>query len=343
MKETTALGASFTRAFDLSVPVIQAPMASIAGAKMVAAAANAGALGNLPIWFVPMEAGRAMIRETRALTGKPFAVNLRADLNQTELISMAVDEGVTLFNLFWGDPAAFMRTIRPAGASLIATISDADTAKAALDAGAVALIAQGVEAGGHVFGTTPLQDLVPAIVELAGGVPVAAAGGIVEARDVINAFNLGASAVVLGSCLIVTDEAEAHPGYRKAVLDAKAGDTVLSKCFDGFWPDAPHRTLKNSTYRMWSEAGFPASGSRAGEGDIIMHTPGGMGIPRYNAAAPTRQMTGDHEAMALYAGMGVGRIAEARSTATLIREMMEAANAGLERSFDMPPKTPDRR
>src|SRR3546814_4252894 len=71
-------------------------MASIAGAKMVAAAANAGALGNLPIWFVPMEAGRAMIRETRALTKKPFAINLRADLNQTELISMAIDEGAPL-------------------------------------------------------------------------------------------------------------------------------------------------------------------------------------------------------------------------------------------------------
>src|SRR5690606_35303344 len=160
-------------------------------------------------------------------------------------------------------------------------------------------------------------------------VPVAAAGGIVEAKDVIHAFNLGASAVVLGSCLIVTDEAEAHPGYRKAILDAKAGDTVLSKCFDGFRPDAPHRTLKNSTYRMWSEAGFPASGSRAGEGDIIMHADGGMGIPRYNAAAPTRQMTGDYEAMALYAGTGAGRIAEARSTAILIRELMEAASAGL--------------
>ncbi len=329
MTETVTLGTSFTRIFDLSVPIIQAPMASIAGARMVAAAANVGAFGNLPIWFVPMEAGRDMIRQTRALTTKPFAVNLRADLNQIDLISMAADEGVLLFNLFWGDPAGSMRSIRQAGGRLIATVSDPDTAKAALDAGAVALIAQGAEAGGHVFGTTPLQDLVPAIVELAGDVPVAAAGAIVEAGDMIRAFKMGASAVVLGSCLIVTEEAEAHPGYRKAILDAKAGDTVLSKCFDGFWPDAPHRTLMNSTYRMWSEAGFPASGSRAGDGDIVMHAPGGMGIPRYNAAAPTRQMTGDYEAMALYAGAGVGRIADVRSTATLIRDMVEAASAGL--------------
>jgi NAD(P)H-dependent flavin oxidoreductase YrpB (nitropropane dioxygenase family) len=332
MKETAALDTSFTRTFDLSVPIIQAPMASIAGAQMVAAAANAGAFGNLPIWFLPMEAGRDMIRQTRALTRKPFAVNLRADLNQTELISMAVDEGVLLFNLFWGDPAISMRTIRQAGGRLIATVSDPDTAKAALDAGAVALIAQGVEAGGHVFGTTRLQDLVPAIVELAGGVPVAAAGGIVEARDMIHAFNMRASAVVLGSCLIVTDEAEAHPGYRKALLDAKAGDTVLSKCFDGFWPNAPHRTLMNSTYRMWREADFPASGSRPGEGDIIMHAPGGMDIPRYHAAAPTKQMTGNYEAMALYTGVGVGRIADVRSTATLIRDMVAEASAGLTRS-----------
>ncbi len=329
MTEAATLSTAFTKRFDLSVPVIQAPMGGVAGPRLIAAAANAGALGNLPIWFFPADTARQVIRQTRALTAKPFAVNLRADLKQEELIALAAEEGVTLFNLFWGNPAPSMPAIRRAGGRLIATISDKDGAKAALDAGAEALIAQGVEAGGHVFGTTPLAELVPAVAELAGSVPVVAAGGIVEAQDMVRAFGWGAAGVVLGSCLIVTDDADAHPGYRKALLEAKAGDTVLSKCFDGFWPDAPHRTLKNSTYRMWSEAGFPKSGTRPGEGDIVVRGPGGAEIPRYHAATASAGTTGDCEAMALYAGTGVGRIREAKSASAFIRDIVAAAAGNL--------------
>ena len=262
-------------------------MGGVAGPKLVAAAANAGALAILPIWFGTPATAAEVIDKTSKLTSRPFAVNLRADLKQDDLIA------------------------------------------AALDAGADALIAQGMEAGGHVFGTTPLAELIPSVVEAAAGVPVAAAGGIVDGVDVATAFKLGATAAVLGTRLVVTDESDAHPAYIEALLDADDGDTVLSKCFDGFWPNAPHRTLNNSTYRAWSEAGFPSAGQRPGEGDILMRSPVGTDIPRYHAATPTNRMSGDCEAMALYAGKGVGRIKTICSTQSVIDEIVMDAAAWL--------------
>lgn len=323
------LQSEFARQFALSVPLVQAPMGGAAGPRLVAAAADAGALAILPIWFGTPAAARDVINRTRALTAKPFAVNLRADLKQDDHIAAALDAGVAIIQLFWGNPGSAMTLIRRAGARMIVTVSDLETAKAALDAGASALIAQGVEAGGHVHGTTPLAELVPQVVDAADGIPVAAAGGIVDGADVADVFALGASAAVLGTRLVATDESDAHPGYKQALLDAEGGDTVLSKCFDGFWPDAPHRTLANSTYRAWREAGCPRPGSRPGEGDILMRSPVGMDIPRYHAATPTNRMAGDCEGMALYAGMGVGRIKSIRPLRSVIDEIVATAAARL--------------
>ncbi|ODT64515.1 MAG: hypothetical protein ABS77_00090 [Phenylobacterium sp. SCN 69-14] len=313
--------AAFIRGFELQTPVMQAPMGGIAGARLVAAAANAGALGNLPIWFLSAEAARKAIRDVRARTSRPFAVNLRADLDQSDLIKAAAEEGVRLFHLFWGDARSSSPAVRKADGRLIATVADRDQALAALDAGAEALIAQGVEAGGHVYGTTPIRQLVREVAEAAGRTPVLAAGGVVSRGDVAEMFGLGAAGVVLGTCLVVTEESEAHPDYRRAILDARAGDTVLSECFDGFWPNAPHRTLINSTYRMWRDAGFPSRGARPGEQDIVMRGPEGLAIPRYHASTAGAEMTGDVEAAALYAGTGVGRIGSARSVAAVLDDL----------------------
>jgi NAD(P)H-dependent flavin oxidoreductase YrpB (nitropropane dioxygenase family) len=318
---------SFARAFALGLPIVQAPMGGVAGPALVAAAANAGALGVLPIWFGTAAAAKEAIAATQRLTAKPFAVNLRADLVQNELIAAAADCGIGVVHLFWGDPAKSMPAIRRAGVRMIATVSDTDTAKAALDAGAAALIAQGVEAGGHVFGTTPLAELIPIAVAEARTVPVAAAGGIVDADDAVAAFALGASAVVLGTSLVASEESDAHEDYKRALIAAGEGDTALSFCFDGFWPDAPHRTLKNSTFRAWDAAGRPRAGARPGEGDVVARVGDAIAIPRYHAATPSAGMRGDCEAMALYAGKGVAKVTEVRPAGatieTLARQVAE--------------------
>lgn len=323
---------TFARSFQLLTPVMQAPMAGIAGPRLVAAATNSGALGNLPIWFLSVEGAKKAIRDVRAQTSRPFAVNLRADLDQGDLIKAAAEEGVRLFHLFWGDPQSSSAAIRNVNGRLIATVADRDQALAALDAGAQALVAQGVEAGGHVFGIVPVRQLVRTVVESAGPVPVLAAGGIASKEDVAEMFDLGAAGVVLGTSLVVTEESEAHHYYRQAILNAHAGDTVLSECFDGLWPNAPHRTLINSTYRMWRDAGFPRRGTRPGEQDIVMRGPEGVLIPRYHASTATVEMTGELEAAALYAGTGVGRIGSARSVASLLYDLGLTALAQAPRS-----------
>lgn len=317
----------FTRAFGVRTPLVQAPMGGAAGPALVAAAADAGALGVLPIWFLPPDAARGLIGQTRSLTREPFAVNLRADLVQVDHVSAAIDEGVSIIHLFWGDPEPSMAPIRAAGARMMATVWDSDSTRRALDAGACALIAQGVEAGGHVIGTTPLADLVPVVRELAGEVPVAAAGGLVDADDVARIMKLGADAAVLGTRLVATVESDAHPDYKRALIAAGSDATARSICFDGMWPDAPHRTLRNSTFMGWDAAGRPTAGGRPGEGEVILREADGTEVPRYSAMLPTRDSQGDWEAAALYAGTGVERISDMPPVGELIARIAGALSA----------------
>lgn len=293
-------------------------MGGVAGPRLVAAVANAGGLGMLPIWGAPPPVAARLMDAARGQTSAPIAVNLRADLAMHDHIAAAADHGVDLIHLFWGDPAASAATARGLGARVIVTVSDADTTKAALDAGAVALLAQGVEAGGHVFGTTPLGELLPMVVELAGDVSVVAIGGLATPDDAVRAFELGASAVGFGTRFLACEESDAHDDYKARVVRAAAGDTVRTLCFDGLWPNAPHRVLRNSTFRAWEAAGEPGQGARPGEGDVVMQTAAGDPIPRYRISLPVAGMTGDLEAGALYAGEGVGRIGEVTTAAAFI-------------------------
>ncbi len=313
----------FTRLFDLEVPLVQAPMGGVAGPQLVAAVADSGALGVLPIWYLPVADAVAVIRATQAETAKPFAVNVRADLVQLEHIAAALEAGVPVVHLFWGDPAPSMGPIRERGARMMATVWDRDSTRRALDAGAAALLAQGVEAGGHVIGTTPLAELVAMVRELAGDVPVAAAGGLADAGDVARVLAHGADAAALGTRFAATVESAAHDAYKQALIETGGDATVRSTCFDDMWPDAPHRTLQNSTFRMWDAAGRPAPGSRPGEGDVIFRGPHGQPVTRYSMALPTGDMTGDVEAGALYAGSAVGRIADLPAVADLVRTLMD--------------------
>lgn len=312
---------SFTRAFGLGVPVIQGPMGGVAGVRLVTAACAAGALGVLPIWYLAPDDAKGAVAAVKGVTTRPFAVNVRADLAQHDLVAAALAAGAPVVHLFWGDAGPYAKAIRAAGAKLIVTVSDAATAKAALEAGADGLIAQGVEAGGHVFGETSLADLVPLVVGMAGDIPVAAAGGIVEAADAARARALGASAVLLGTALAATEESDAHDAYKQALVDAGDEATVRSTCFDGDWPDAPHRTLANSTYRAWDEAGRPAPGARPGEGDVVLSVPGVMELARYHMITPFVGLEGEVEAAAMYAGMGVGKVRAVRRAGDVIAEV----------------------
>ncbi len=148
---------------------------------------------------------------------------------------------------------------------------------------------------------------------------------------------------MLGTRFVAAEESDAHPAYRQALIAARAEDTVRTLCFDGGWPDAPHRVLRNSTFRAWEQAGEPLPGARPGEGEIIMRDPSGRAWPRYNSAPPNLSMQGDLEAATLYAGTGVGKIKDVRPVGVLIEEIMAGLGEGVSLSRTLPPTATPRR
>lgn len=315
---------SLTREFGLKLPIVQGPMGAIAGPALVAAVASAGGMGLLPIWTQNSEAALRDIDETWAMSNGAFGVNIRADLDQIELIQAALDRGVSIVHLFWGDPQTSVRHIRAAdavGVKILVTVGDADAAKRALDAGVDGLVAQGIEAGGHVLGETPLEILLPAVVDIAQSVPVVAAGGLADAHDVARVMAAGAAGALLGTRFVATEESMAHDDYKQALSEAGADSTERSVCFVDGWEDAPHRTLKNATLAAWNAARQPASGSRPGENDVVLKL-NDIPFKRYSVMPPIRGMTGEIRAGALYAGTGVAKIQGHPSVATVINELV---------------------
>ncbi len=155
------------------------------------------------------------------------------------------------------------------GAIVLHTVGDVAEARRAVDAGVDVIVAQGWEAGGHVRGEVATMALVPAVVDAVAPIPVVAAGGIGDGRGLAAVLMLGASAGWLGTRFVMSAEAPALPPYRDRLAAADATSTVYSSVFDGGWPDAPHRTLRNSTIEMWEAAGRPPPGERPGEGETI--------------------------------------------------------------------------
>lgn len=314
-------GNTFTRLFELDWPIAQAPMATIAGPELVAAVANAGGLGMLPVWTLAPDEAAAAIRATQGLTSRSFGVNVRADLVQRDVLHAAIDAGASIVHLFWGDPAPSVASMGESNVKLMVTVADPEAARRALQAGASVLVAQGVEAGGHVYGTTPLRDLLDTVVPLAGEVPVLAAGGLGDAQDVAAVLAQGAAGALLGTRFVATEESDAHPDYKRLLVEAEgAGATALSECFDIGWPEAPHRHLVNTTFLDWQAAGEPVTGGRPGEGDVILHA-GELEIPRYSVMPPQRGMSGSVADAVLYAGTGVGKIRNCRNAADVVREL----------------------
>ncbi len=320
-----ALKTKLTEILGLKIPILQAPMGGgVAGPELATAVSKAGGLGMLPIWPLPLDAAQ---RAIDAMKGIPFAVNLNVAFNPAAHLDLALSRNVPIVHFFWGDASAHIARAKQAGALVMATVASSVEALAARDAGADVLIAQGSEAGGHVWGRTTLLSLVPMVVDAAGDVPVVAAGGIADGRGLAAALALGASGAMVGTALIVADESGAHADYKKSLLDATDGDTLLGTVFDVGWPDAPCRTLRNSTIRAWEAAGRPASGKRPGEGETVARDPSGREVPRYSVTPPARGAKGEIEAMALYAGEGVGLVTRTEPASAILGRMVEEAGA----------------
>ena len=209
-------------------------------------------------------------------------------------------------------------------------------ARAAADAGVDVIIAQGWEAGGHVRGEVGTLPLTPRVIDAVAPTPVVAAGGIADGRGLAAALALGADGVYVGTRFVVSEESAAHPVYKKKLLKSVETDTVyLTDLFDVGWPDAPHRSLRNTTVANWEAAGRPPSGQRPGEGEVIAANGGVNPVLRYAIAMTDSDTTGDIEALPLWAGQGVGLATRIQPAGEIVRELVEEAEQALRRCFDL--------
>ena len=211
----------------------------LAGHELAAAVSEAGGLGTIGI-LAPADL-RAEVAAARRLTDRPLAVNLLLPFARRAHFEAASEAGVVV--TFWGKPR---RRTSKVWIHQCGTVEEAQAARAA---GADAVIAQGVEAGGHVRGTTAVLDLLAAIrAVVPDDYPVLSAGGVVEAADVRAHLDAGAEAVVSGTRFLMTDESGAHPAYKVRLVEG--GETILTELFGAGWP-AAHRVLPNAATDRW--------------------------------------------------------------------------------------------
>ncbi|WP_207547511.1 NAD(P)H-dependent flavin oxidoreductase [Mycobacterium kubicae] len=305
----------------LDVPVVQAGMGTVAGHELAAAVSEAGGLGTIAGARAPIAEELAAARR---LTGRPIAVNLLLPFVRRGDVEAAAAADVLV--TFWGAPR------RLAANTWIHQCGSVEEAKAAAAAGADGVIAQGVEAGGHVRGTTPALELLEQVLK-AVTIPVLVAGGLVDVHGVREALEAGATAAVVGTRFLLSEECRAHPEYKKRCLEAS--ETVLTELFGLGWPDAPHRVIPNAATRRWlgSDARGPRwlrIGNR-----ITSRLANSMPVAAQNRAVRAQlppwlpyaiaQPPADDgavelvDARPLYAGANVGRITDVRPAGELVR------------------------
>jgi nitronate monooxygenase len=309
----------------IEAPVVLAPMGGAVTPTLTAAVSNAGALGMLPLSWTPPEEIATIVDETRQQTEHPFGVNLGLAWDQRERLASALTAGIRVVSFFWGDASGVIGEAREADAIVFVTVGTADEGRAAAAAGADVVVAQGWEAGGHVWGTVSTLALVPRVVDAVAPVPVVAAGGIADGRGLAAVLALGAAGAWVGTRFLAATEAAIHPDYRRRILAAGEADTFYGTLFDRGWPDAPHRTLRNSTVEAWEQAGRPATGSRPGEDDEPASRPDGSPINRYASSTPSAGMAGDIEPLPHWAGQGVGLVTRHENAADIVHSLVTEA------------------
>lgn len=292
--------------------------------ELAAAVSEAGGLGTIAV----NGAGsiRRELAAARALTAAPVAVNVLLPFARREWFEAARDADVVV--TFWGRPK------RRTGGVWLHQCGSAAEARAAHAAGADAVIAQGVEAGGHVRGGLPALELLARVKrELPDGFPVLLAGGIAERADVTQALEAGAEAAVAGTRFLLSEESRAHPEYRRRLLGAE--ETILTELFGAGWP-APHRVVANAATERWLRGDRRGPRTNRALNHLLApaarYTPEALLWRMARAQRPEGRLLtpagptddgpeGLLDAGPLYAGETVARIGEVRPAAELVRSL----------------------
>jgi enoyl-[acyl-carrier protein] reductase II len=297
-------GNAVTALCGVRYPIFLAGMAAISGPQLVAAVANAGGMGTLGGLRLPPLALRKWMRETRALTDRPFGVNLVPSFGGPAVFDaqfqVVLQEKPSMLSLFYAEhyPDMIARA-KDAGMLVMVQVGTVELARQAIAAGADIITAQGSESGGHLNrGTVGLLSLLPALIDVAQGRPVLAAGGITTGDDVRTVMNMGASGVLIGTAFVACEESNAHPLYKQKIIDATVDDTEYRTGYSFGWKyGTPHRVIPNRD--KWNLLRFMGGGARA------------IDKPRM-----ARKLS-------LYAGQGVGKIDRVMSAAQRVAVLAE--------------------
>jgi nitronate monooxygenase len=327
-----ALETAFTTLVGCRVPIQLAVMGGGTGTpELAAAVSEAGGLGMLSATF-PLAVDE-QLRWVQARTENPVGIGFFAfDIPvMSEQFEWAASHA-RVVDVFWGEPdRSVVERIHQGGALAFWQVGSLEEAKAAADAGCDLVVAQGVEAGGHVRGTTPLVSLLAQIVA-AVDVPVLAAGGIVAGAQLAAVLNAGAAGARIGTRFLASVESGAHRDYVTALLDANADDTVITTAFSRGWADAPHRVLRRAI-----------DCADANPDDIVgeaSHQDQQRQVARWASQPPTVFTTGNVAAMAMYAGRGVSDINDLPGAGVIVERITQQASPLLSGSTESTPSNP---
>ena len=237
---------ALTQLLGIEAPIMQGGMAWVAEYHLASAVSEAGGLGLIGAGGAPADFVREQIRKTRELTDKPFGVNIMLMNPEADGIAQVVcEEGVRVVTTGAGNPAKYMKQWKDAGIAVIPVVASTAMARLMERAGADAVVAEGMESGGHI-GQLTTMTLVPQVLD-AVSIPVIAAGGIGDGRGLAAARMLGAEGVQIGTRFLLAKETRIHENYKKKVLQAKDIDTVVTGLSTGH----PVRSLRNSMTREY--------------------------------------------------------------------------------------------
>jgi len=233
---------------NIKYPIIQGGMAWVATAELAAAVSNAGGLGVIGAGHMPPEALRSEIHKAKSMTDKPYGVNIMLmSPFVREVMQVVVEEKVPVITTGAGNPGEYIPALQAIGTKVIPVVASVALAKRLERIGVDALIAEGMESGGHI-GEVTTMALVPQVAD-AVKIPVIAAGGIGDARGVVAAVALGATGVQIGTRFVASTECTAHVNYKEAVLRAKERSTIVSGSSTGH----PVRVIANKLTREFEQ------------------------------------------------------------------------------------------
>ena len=291
---------------NVEYPIIQGGMANISTHVLASAVSNAGGLGIIGAGGWDVDRVRDEIRKTKALTNKPFGVNIMLLSPHAEAISdMVIEEGIKVITTGAGNPGIYIEKWKNAGMVVIPVVPSVALAKRLARTGADALIVEGTEAGGHI-GEITTFTLVPQVADVVD-IPVIAAGGVADSRGLDAAFVLGAKGVQIGTVLLASDECPVHGNYKKRIVRAKDTDTVVT----GRGTGAPVRVIKNKMSRKYLEL---AKNPDISLEEMEILTLGSLSKAVFN---------GDMENGSIMAGQSAGLVKEIRSIKKILEDIFE--------------------